>query len=129
MLKDTDYLTYTFTDPELLELAREQSRVIQEKGVLEKKKSELAKSLGGEIEGKQSRIDKIAECIRSGYEWRDVEIEVRLDSPENGKAEIVRLDTGEVYKTRPMTPDELQLKLDIGMIGMSAESHDDQTAA
>lgn len=42
-----------------------------------------------------------------------IDIEVRLNSPTEGKAEIVRLDTGEVYKTRQMTPEELQMKLDL----------------
>lgn len=111
--KITEYLMYQFSDQELLDMAREQSRTIQEKTTLEKKKSELAKTLAGEIEGKQGLIDKLSECIRNGYAWRDIECVVQYDSPKPGMAEIVRTDTGEVAKTRRMTADELQYRLEL----------------
>lgn len=111
--KITEYLQYSFSDPELLDMAREQSRTIQEKGTLERKKSELAKTLAGEIEGKQATIDRISEGIRNGYEWRNIECVIRYDSPRSGMAEIIRTDTGEVAKTRRMTSEELQYQLDL----------------
>ncbi len=111
--KFTEYLQYSFSDAELLDMAREQSRVIQEKATLEKKKSEIAKTLAGEIEGKQGVIDRISEGIRNGYEWRNIECIIHYDSPRSGMAEIIRTDTGEVAKRRRMTSEELQYQLDL----------------
>lgn len=113
--KIAEYLMYRFSDQELLDMAREQSRTIQEKTTLEKKKSELAKTLAGEIEGKQGLIDKLSECIRNGYAWRDIECVVYYDSPKPGMAEIVRTDTGDIAKIRRMTSDEMQYRLELGL--------------
>ena len=111
--KVTEYLQYFFSDPEILEMAKEQSRTLQEKGTLEKKKSELAKTLAGEIEQKQAIIDGLSRGISSGYEWRNIECIIKLDDPKQGQATIYRTDTGESAKVRRMTAEEMQFQLDL----------------
>lgn len=52
----------------------------------------------------------LAEAIRTGKEYRDVEVrEVRNDAALS--MDTVRQDTGEVIEQRPLRPDELQAKL------------------
>jgi phosphopantetheinyl transferase (holo-ACP synthase) len=110
--KVTEYLQYHFTDEELLEIARETSRTLSEKRILEDKKAELAKTLAGEIAVKQATIDRLGSQISSGYEWRNIECILRYDSPRPGLVELVRTDTGEVSKTRRMSDGELQMRLE-----------------
>lgn len=63
-----------------------------------------------EIAAYDATISKLSGMIQNGYEYRKVDCEERM-FPEEKRIEWIRLDTGEVYKTRPMTPDELQEKL------------------
>ena len=111
--KVTEYLQYHFTSDELLEIARETSRTLNEKRILEDKKSEIAKTLAGDIAAKQAQIDKLSGCIASGYEWRNIECVLRYDSPRPGLVELVRTDTGEIVKHRRMTDGELQMQLEL----------------
>lgn len=127
--KLTEYLQYQFTDAELLDLAREQSRILQEKASLERKKSEVAKTLAGEIEGKAGTIDALSEKIRNGYEWRDIECVLYFDQPTPGMAMLIRTDTGEVVKTRRMTAGELQLQLEFNAQDSAQEDGDDSERA
>ena len=121
MEKITEYLQYHFTDPELLELAREQSRTIQEKGALERKKSEISKTLAGEIENKQGQIESLTERVSNGYEWRNIECVIHFDRPTPGMAQVIRTDTGDVVRERRMTAGELQLRIEFAQPEAEAE--------
>ena len=63
------------------------------------------------IAGHEATIGLCANKIQTGHEFRQVECETR----ESGKnIETVRIDTGEIVETRPMTKDEMQGRFDFG---------------
>jgi uncharacterized FlaG/YvyC family protein len=70
-----------------------------------------AKSKADEFKSEMKRLDRTigdrAEEIRTGVEYRQVECTERGDYRRN-QVSIIRLDTGEVVRQRPMRVDERQ---------------------
>jgi len=63
-----------------------------------------------EEEKLEAEMKLLAEAIRTGKEYRDVEVrEMRNDMALS--MDTVRQDTGEVIEQRPLGPEELQAKL------------------
>lgn len=48
--------------------------------------------------------------VHRGYDYRDVDVELRL-FPQEGVVRVIRVDTGEAVRERPPLPEEAQLKL------------------
>ena len=57
------------------------------------------------------QMRKLADEIVSRSEWTDVECERRV-AGDNSSVEFVRLDTGEVLETEPVTEADRQMELD-----------------
>lgn len=79
---------------------------------IEKKEDEKqrhAKALGDEIKEMRSRTRLIAQEISTRTTYRDVEI---TEQKVGVHMETVRLDTGEVIETRPLTAEERQVTSD-----------------
>jgi hypothetical protein len=58
----------------------------------------------------ENDMQLLAEAIRTGKEYRDIEVrEVRNDAALS--MDLVRQDTGEVIEQRALRPEELQVKL------------------
>jgi len=58
----------------------------------------------------EAELISLAEKLRSGFEMRNIECEISGDY-KLGTVTIIRLDTGEIIRERPMTKDERQNKL------------------
>ncbi|NUP12984.1 MAG: hypothetical protein HOW73_43645 [Polyangiaceae bacterium] len=71
----------------------------------ESAKAEKAK-LTAEEKRLERKISDLAECVTTRKESRPVECREEVAAGRE-VIEIVRCDTGEVVRTRPMTPDEL----------------------
>lgn len=106
-----EYLQYHFSSPELLDISKELARTSQEKRALESRKAEVTKKLAGEITEKDGVIQKLTDLVSQGYDYRDIECELRFDMPYAGMVSVVRLDTGEVVKERSQTYEERQMWL------------------
>ncbi len=111
MTYHSEHLEVRFTDVEKLEMGRDVARLNQEKRRLEQKLGEIKKQLAGEISAKETEIDRLMDLLSNGYEYRQVECRIDLDTPKQGQASIVRLDTEEVVRVRRMNEEELQIKL------------------
>ena len=111
--KTTMSLQYYFTTEERLDLADKQARATEEKRALEERKSAISKQIGSEIVEKDAELQKLNRLVSNRYEYRDIECGVYFDRPKKGMATIIRIDTGEVVKERPMDMNELQLVLDL----------------
>jgi hypothetical protein len=59
-----------------------------------------------------ARITELSNALRGGYEIRELECVVILDSPKIGKKSIARVDTNEVVEVNDMTELECQYMLD-----------------
>lgn len=111
MTSHSEHLEVRFTDTEKLEMGRDVARLNQEKRRLDQKLGEIKKQLAGEISAKETEIDRLMDLLSNGYEYRQVECRIDLDTPKQGQASIVRLDTEEVVRVRRMNEDELQIEL------------------
>jgi hypothetical protein len=112
-VKFTEYLKYTFTDAEITDAAKELARAAQQRTSLEQRKKEVDSQLKADIEAQNSIVGRLSSYINTGYEYRDIECRVELDTPEQGKKRIVRLDTEEEVKVVPMTDMDRQMRLEL----------------
>ena len=108
----TELLRCDFTSDEWTENARQLATATRLRSELEQEKKEIDSQYKAKIEEQIVRASKLAALLGAGYEMRNVPCEVILDKPEPGQATVVRTDTGEIVRTRPMTEMERQAVLD-----------------
>jgi hypothetical protein len=106
-------LPVKLTDADRLVISRDQNEAISAEEVATEKKKEVTKEHNRVIKGHRKRIKELSLALISGTIDREVEVEDRADYAR-GVVETFRLDTKppEVVKTRPIDPDERQIKLD-----------------
>lgn len=106
-LTETIYVKYVFTDKELLEMSRRMARA---EAAINEKMDELksvSTTIKADIATQEGILHSCAEKLRSGYEMRLKEVEVKY---EKGIVKYVDKDSGEILEERPMTQEE-QLRL------------------
>ena len=106
--KTKEYLRYNFTDAEYLDHARKLGRLNEELARAEERKKSVSAELASMVKTLEDQVSAQSRLVSNGYEYRDIDCEVRFDDPERGKKRVVRLDTGEVVREAFMTGNELQ---------------------
>lgn len=108
--KSKESLKVILTDAELLELSRTNSAagrdIIAKEEELQAVKSQFKADID-KLKAARAGYDTL---INNGWEFRTVDIRIVKDFREN-TVKNVRMDTGEVYRTRPMEENEKQRKL------------------
>jgi hypothetical protein len=102
-LTQTIYVKYTFTDKESLDLSRKMARA---EAAINEKMDELksvSTTIKADIAVQEGILHSCAEKLRSGYEMRPREAELKY---EKGVVKFIDKETGEVLEERPMTQDE-----------------------
>lgn len=79
---------------------------------LEEQKKSATSNFKAKIDAATADASQKARVLKDGYEMRDVEVETRYDA-SIGLAIIVRKDTGEIIKQRPLTQEERQQELEL----------------
>lgn len=128
MTSHSEHLEVRFTDAEKLEMGRDVARLNQEKRRLDQKLSEIKKQLTGEIAAKETEINRLMDLLSNGYEYRQVECRIDLDTPKLGQASVIRLDTEEVVRVRRMNDEELQIQLPLEEAPPEAEPEPEPVA-
>lgn len=106
-LTQTMYVKYIFIDKERLEMAQ---KMASAEATISRKMEELKSvttTIKADIATQEGILHSFSEKIRSGYEMRPKEVDVRY---EKGMVKYVDKETGEVLEERLMTQDE-QLRL------------------
>ncbi len=106
-LTQTIYVKYVFPDKELLELSRKMAGA---EATINRKLEELKSvttTIKADIAAQEGVLHSNAEKLRSGYEMRPKEADVKY---EKGIVKYVDKETGEILEERPMTQEE-QLRL------------------
>lgn len=98
------------TDEEIRKRGEELANQHQRIAELEEHKRQVAKEFKGKIDEHRTTANDLAKEIAQRATYREVETKLWLDI-DAGMAELVRLDTGEVYHRRPLRPDERQGRL------------------
>lgn len=109
--KISEYLKYEFTTEERLVLADELGRANRNLDALKLRKAEVTKRIGSEIAEAESTVNGLSNKVVDGYEYRNIDCEVRFDVPRRGMKTIVRLDTSEIVAEKRMSDEENQMVL------------------
>jgi hypothetical protein len=75
---------------------------------VEAEKKESNKEFSEAMKGLRGEMRSLAKAIKRRGEDRDIDCLAKFHDPQIGFKTIVRLDTGEIVKTEPMTDDERQ---------------------
>lgn len=105
---ETHHLRYDFTEEELREFSRTMAREAQDLAAAEDQKKVAVAQFAEEIARHRSLLGQMARRINNGYEMRLLPCIVALDTPSRGTARIVRKDTGDFVKDRPMNDQEMK---------------------
>lgn len=109
--KAQEFVSYEFPPDELKELSSELAKTTQEKAELVAEKKSVTSEFSAKINSADATIQSLANKVTSGREMRYVDVEITMNTPEIGKKQCKRIDTGEEVWTKKMNSDESQLKL------------------
>lgn len=101
------------TEHEINELAKEMSERLSQKWILEQEKKDANKKYSREINYYDKKINDSGVIISLGYEEREVDVEIKMNTPDKGSKRITRLDTFESW-TEPMNINEYDLFTSMG---------------
>jgi hypothetical protein len=106
-----EYVKYIFTEDEKRDIASEMARKVSELQSADDRKKAIASQIKSEMDALQAEVNFKAGLLNNGYEMRRVKCEMRPDW-DNKEWLIIRQDTFDIVKTKRMTPDELQMRVD-----------------
>jgi hypothetical protein len=109
--KITQKLRCLLTDDDKINAGKELAEATEELTSLSEDKSQVMADFKAKMAIQEAQISSLSSKLRSGYEFRNVECEIHFDKPEAGHKQIIRLDTGEVVLTEPLTEEEKQRRL------------------
>lgn len=99
------WLPVTLTENEILERSKALAETLQTKRRVENEKANEMRNYGEQLKDLAGEIAKLGQVVATGEESRSVNCEQRHNE---GRIEVVRLDTGEVIESREASGDELQ---------------------
>ena len=117
---ETRTLSVQLTKQEIIERSNQQAELVKKIEDKDSEKSEVTKRLTSSIKELTRELQLIAQEVRAGQRWAEVEV-ARQKDIKRGVEETIRTDTGEIIETRALTPAEMQLDL-IGGASVSGKS-------
>ena len=104
----TEILPCDLTEAELLARGDEAARLQDDRDRAEAARDAANKASKAAIQGIEEQQHELLRQVRNKTERRDVEV---IDRRNEGAMETIRLDTSELVRSRPLTPEELQITL------------------
>jgi hypothetical protein len=105
-----EYLKCILTEVEIKDAGAQLARRYSEISDLEDAKKSVMSDFKAKIDSATADASGLARKIQNGYEFRNIDCEEIWDY-EDKVVEVVRTDTGEAIRTRPMKQEELQENL------------------
>jgi hypothetical protein len=99
---------YVFSQDEIRALGEALAREAQAIVDLRDRKKTMVAAVSAQIQAANERAVNLATKINVGFELREVECLVLLETPRPGMKRIVRMDTNETIRDEPMTAREMQ---------------------
>lgn len=97
-------------DREVKLKADELARELKNYGEIEKAKAAASSAYATKLKASRALVDTLATMVRTGVEFREIGCTERK-SVAASTVEVIRMDTGEVVRARPMEPHEKQAEL------------------
>jgi hypothetical protein len=113
MLKVKKSLECKFTESEIKDFSRTLAYECRQVAQLEEQKKEVVSDFKAKIDAKHSLISMLSNNVNNGYEYRNVDCEVELDTPKKGIKTLTRIDTGAEVEVTKMTESDRQTELEI----------------
>lgn len=101
-------IKYTFTETEIRELGEALAREQQTAFDLAEHKTATVAEFLANLKAVKGRVADLVKKINNGYELREVECMVMLETPRPGMKRLVRLDNHQPIRDEPMTAAEMQ---------------------
>lgn len=101
VIKVSEELPYTFSKEELEAKSKELAGLYDEKARVEDEKKSSASEYKSKLDKIAERSRKLSNHITMGQEIREVECEIRMNTPMEGMKMMVRLDTLENVWNEP----------------------------
>lgn len=102
-------------------MAHESAKLHVDSGNLESRMKAAADEFKALIGKNKARVGHLSGCINTGQQMREVECLWTLDFTER-KASLIRQDTFEVVRTRPLRTEEYQTELDLHLFKTGTEA-------
>lgn len=106
-----EYVKHVFSEDETREIATSLALKVSEMKAAEDEKKAVTSDFNSQIDSAKSLINLAATKLNNGYEMRTVKCEIVRDYSLR-MILYYRVDTGDLAKERPMTTDDLQMKID-----------------
>lgn len=100
-----EQLVCNLAPSERIDRAQKATELMGEYSQKEAKAKAEAAARSAELKGVRADMEESARASREGWEYRDVEVRERPSRTER-VVEVIRCDTEEVIRTRPMTKEE-----------------------
>lgn len=107
---ETRNLPVELTKDEIRLRGEELARKHAEWDEVESARKAADKEAKGKLERIEAESKELANNIRTGREYRDIEVR-EVKNTDTLTMDLVRVDTGEVVESRPLRADELQVGL------------------
>lgn len=107
-----EFLQYFFTREEKEDMSQLLARRISELSLSESRKKEVVKALDADISKFENEIKDLANKVKDGYTYKNIDCDVIMDYNHKSYT-IIRRDTGAVVTERAMTADELQTEMEM----------------
>ena len=101
------YARYVFTADELTAIATELSRKVLEQAAAEDEKKSIISSFKAKADELAASVNKLSENYRNGYDYRNIECELKLDFNLKLRR-YFNIDTGETVKEEPLREEDYQ---------------------
>lgn len=101
-------IKYTFGAEEIRQLGEGLAREAQNVFDLRGEKANTVTALSASIKAAEKRVADLTTKINNGYELREVECLVLMETPRPGMKRIIRLDNNEMVREEAMTVNEMQ---------------------
>lgn len=85
-------LRYDFTASEIHDLSLSLAGKTKELQALEEEKSAVASQYGAKLKEAKAVCNKLSNQVADGWEFREVDCEVKYHHPEQGQKTVIRLD-------------------------------------
>lgn len=95
---------------EIHERAISLATVIIDKAELDDQRKEIVSDFKSKIDGKDAEINSLSRAIREGYEYRDVEFDVKRDVTNKVNRYVIK-GTDTLIKEVPFNEEDMQLEV------------------
>jgi len=109
--KEPLYLKYEFSDQEKLSMANTLASNHNAIDDIDAEEAVFKSQIKERRSGLAQSIQTLSRSISMGFEMRNIPCAIQYDQPNIGEVQYVRLDTGEIARTRTMTESERQMDL------------------